>query len=98
MRKRLVPANAAKLQPKANERTTEEWLAIEQLAMVEITSEDPRFPIDSALVAEKGPCWRAAVSGPQTIRIIFDTPQPLRRISLEFSETESERTQQYTLR
>jgi hypothetical protein len=98
MRKRLLLSNAAKLQPKANERTTEEWLAIDQLAIVEITSEDPRFPVDSALVAEKGPCWRAAASGPQTIRIIFDTRRPLRRISLVFSETENERTQQFTLR
>jgi len=98
MRKGLIPPNTAKLEPKGNKRTTEEWLAIDQLAMVEITSEDPRFPIDSALVAEKGPCWRAAASGPQTLRIIFDTPQPLRRISLEFSETVNERTQQFTLR
>ena len=98
MRKRLILPNAAKLQPKAKERIPEEWLAIDRTATVEITSEDPRFPIDSALVAEKGPCWRAAASGPQTLRIIFDTPQPLRRISLEFSETVNERTQQFTLR
>jgi len=35
--------------------------------------------------------WRGADSGPQTIRLIFDRPQRLNRISLAFEETETER-------
>jgi hypothetical protein len=42
--------------------------------------------------------WRAADSGTQTIRLIFDEPQRLTRISLVFEETETERTQEFVLR
>ena len=79
------------------QRSEQEWLELEQIAKVEVTSEDPNFPIESALVSGKGPGWRAAEKGKQIIRIIFDNPRPLRRIRLEFSETEIERTQEFTL-
>jgi hypothetical protein len=75
----------------------QEWLDIEEMAQVEVTSEDPSFPIESALVSGKGPGWRAAEAGKQTIRIIFDKATRLRRIRLEFSETEIARTQEFTL-
>jgi len=39
--------------------------------------------------------WRAADSGTQTIRLIFDEPQKLTRISLVFEESETERTQEF---
>src|ERR1019366_4393528 len=42
--------------------------------------------------------WRAADSGAQTIRLIFDQPQRLNRISLAFEETVTERTQEFVLR
>ena len=32
------------------------------------------------------------------VRIVLDRPRPVRRIRLEFSETESQRTQEFTLR
>ena len=79
-------------------RTEQEWLDLEEVATVEVTSEDPNFPIESALAAREGPGWRAAERGKQIIRIVFDKPRPLRRIRLEFSETEIERTQEFTLR
>ena len=79
------------------QRPEQEWLQIEQIARVEVTSEDPNFPIESALVSGKGPGWRAAEKGKQIIRLIFDKPTSLRRIKLEFSETEVERTQEFTL-
>ena len=79
------------------QRSEQEWLELEQIAKVEVTSEDPNFPIESALASGKGPGWRAAEKGKQLIRIIFDKPRPLRRIRLEFSETEIERTQEFTL-
>ncbi len=74
-----------------------EWLDLEEMAEVEVTSEDPRFPLESALVSSKGPGWRAAQRGKQIIRITFDKPTRLRRIRLEFSETEIARTQEFTL-
>jgi hypothetical protein len=42
--------------------------------------------------------WRAADSGTQTIRLIFDQPQRLTRIALVFEESETSRTQEFVLR
>lgn len=75
-----------------------DWLDIEPLAEVEISSEDPAHPIESALLLDGGSGWRAAGPGPQTIRLVFDPPQSLHRILLAFSETTAERTQEYVLR
>ena len=66
--------------------------------MVEVTSEDKNYPVESALAAEKVRGWRAADVGNQTIRLIFDQPQKLKRITLLFEETETERTQEFVLR
>jgi hypothetical protein len=75
----------------------QEWLDLEHIAKVEVTSEDPSFPIESALSSAQGPGWQAAKRGKQSIRIIFDEPRSLRRVRLEFSETQVERTQEFTL-
>jgi hypothetical protein len=72
-------------------------LDFEEVAKVEVTSEDPSFPLEYPLVPGKGPGWRAAQRGKQIIRIIFNKPTRLRRIRLEFSETEIARTQEFTL-
>jgi hypothetical protein len=80
------------------QRSEQEWLDLEQVAKVEVTSEDANFPIESALASAKGSGWRATGKGKQIIRIIFDKPRPLRRIRLEFAEPEMERTQEFTLR
>jgi hypothetical protein len=79
-------------------RPEQEWLDIEYVAKVEVTSEDPNFPIESALISGKEQGWRAATRGEQIIRIVFDNKRDLRRIRLEFSETENERIQEFTLR
>jgi hypothetical protein len=75
-----------------------EWLNVEELAEVESTSEDAAFPIEAALVPGGTSGWRAAGPGKQTIRLLFATPQPLRRIWLNFLETRTGRTQEYVLR
>ena len=41
-------------------RTEQEWLDLEEVAKVEVTSEDPNFPVEFALVSEKGPGWRVS--------------------------------------
>lgn len=76
----------------------EGWLDLERLAQVELTSEDAAYPIESALGPELGPGWRAAQPGEQAIRILFEAPQPLRRILLIFEEREKARTQEFVLR
>lgn len=73
-----------------------EWLDLEQIAHAEVTSEDPAHPVEGALVAGDG--WRAAAPGEQTLRLLFDEPQSLRRIFLRFVEPDLERTQEFVLR
>src|ERR1039458_7543059 len=93
MRKHLItpiPQNAPPLD--------EGWLDLDDAAVVEITSEEKEYPVESALVSGEMRGWRAADSGTQTIRLIFDEPQRLTRISLVFEETETERTQEFVLR
>jgi len=91
MRKRIIT-----LTP--NLTTDRPWLDLDRTASVEITSEDNAFPIESALSQKGGYGWRAAGPGVQTIRLVFDQPQSLRRISLVFVEEEIQRTQEFTLR
>ena len=79
-------------------RTSEEWLNLEEIAQVEVSSEDPKYPIESAFM--RGEClgWRASQPGKQTIRLLFDDPKDLRRIWLRFTELQVERKHQFTLR
>jgi hypothetical protein len=73
------------------------WLDLDRAAVVEVTSEEKEHPVESALIAAEMGGWRAAESGTQTIRLIFNQPQSLRRISLVFEETETERTQEFVM-
>jgi hypothetical protein len=93
MRKRLVNTTSATVQARG-----EGWLDLERAATVEVTSEDKDFPIESSLSIEPRQGWRAAQSGAQTIRLLFDEPQELKRISLVFEEDEIPRTQEFVLR
>lgn len=94
MRKRLITPGLQNPPPLPDP----DWLDLEQVAQVQVTSEDAGHPVESALVpgAESG--WRAGQPGEQTIRLIFDQPQRLRRIGLGFVEPETERTQEFVLR
>ncbi|MGB5338695.1 MAG: hypothetical protein WBO06_06335 [Gammaproteobacteria bacterium] len=75
-----------------------DWLDLEHLVEVELTSEDVEHPIESALVAKTGSGWRAQQPGKQTIRLRFDKPHRIRRIHLVFLEDERQRTQEFVLR
>jgi hypothetical protein len=76
----------------------EAWLDLDHAAVVEVTSEEEGRPIESALVGDDKRGWRAAGTGKQTIRLIFDQPQRLKRIWLVFEESENTRTQEFVLR
>jgi hypothetical protein len=93
MRKRIV----APVQ-KETAFPDQDWLNVEGLAEVEITSEDAAHPIEYALQPGGTSGWRAARPGKQTIRLLFANPQRLRRIWLNFVETRTERMQEYVLR
>lgn len=74
------------------------WLDLDNLADVEVTSEDPAHPIEAALLPNRGSGWKARELGEQTIRLLFSSPQRVRRIRLHFVESQTERTQEYVLR
>src|SRR5213593_253435 len=74
------------------------WLDLEALARVEVTSEDAAHPIESALLPVGATGWRAESPGEQTIRLLFEAPQRLRRIRLLFREEKEARTQEFVLR
>ena len=93
MRKRLITPTAATVRSRA-----EGWLDVECAAIVEITSEEKDHPVESAFSSGETQGWRAAGSGQQTIRLVFDQPQRLNRISLTFEEKEMARTQEFVLR
>jgi hypothetical protein len=94
MRKRVTSSPA----PKDLAIPDQDWLDVEQLAQVEVTSEDSAHPIEAALVPGKESGWRAAQPGEQTIRLIFDQPQRLTRIWLLFIEPDTVRTHEFVLR
>jgi hypothetical protein len=93
MRKRIVTPTPATVQTRG-----EGWLDLEHAATVEVTSEDKDFPIESSLSIEPSKGWRAAEPGAQTVRLLFDQPQEIKRISLVFEEDEMTRTQEFVLR
>jgi hypothetical protein len=93
MRKRII----------GNEKDREikgkfDFLDVEHLAEVEVSSEDPEHPVEHALLPQHATGWRAGESGPQTLRLWFDEAQEIRRVYLHFTETETERTQEFVLR
>ena len=69
-----------------------------EIATVEVTSEDPAFPIESAFNFDGGPGWRASQKGEQQIRLNFDQAMPVRRMQLHFVEPARNRTQEFTVR
>jgi hypothetical protein len=78
-------------------KISDNWRELERIARVEITSEDPAFPIEQALGKALTEGWRAATTGPQVIRMHFDEPMTIRRIQLRFVERAVERTQEFLL-
>jgi hypothetical protein len=92
--RKLISNQDSKSEPPSNQQ----WLSVEHLAQVEVSSEDGAHPIESALTPGAGPGWRAGQPGRQTIRLLFDEPQMVRHIRLLFEEDEQERTQQFVLR
>ena len=93
MRKRLITPSPAIVPP-----PDDDCLDLDRVASVDVTSEEKDYGIEGALVSEEKRGWRAADSGTQTIRLLFDEPQRLRRISLLFEENKLKRTQEFVLR
>jgi hypothetical protein len=93
MRKRYLDSN-----PQTSSIPDQDWLNLDAAAIVEVSSEADGHPIESALVGHNNSGWRAATSGTQTIRLIFDRPERIKRIHLIFEDSENTRTQEFVLR
>ncbi len=94
MRKRIVASD----RPAANPAPGSNWMDLGEIATVEVTSEDPGFPIESVFSANTGPGWRASQKGEQQIRLIFDQALAVHRIQLQFLESTRDRLQEFTVR
>ena len=76
----------------------QEWMDLESIAQVELTSEDAANPIEQAFTPDMEHGWKAAEPGEQTIRLLFDQPQRIQHIQLLFREAGQTRTQEFLLR
>lgn len=93
MRKTIVAR-----EPRSDPESDLDWLDMGKLAQVEISSEDPSHPIESALQPDGGSGWRAAEPGEQFVRLLFDQPLEVKRIYLLVNEEKVARTQELVLR
>src|SRR2546426_11326037 len=64
MRKRLIGPASDRVRPH-----DEGWLDVDAAAVVEVTSEEEDYPIESALLLRETGGWQAASRGTQTIRL-----------------------------
>jgi hypothetical protein len=94
MRKRIAGSPGTVARPGPGSR----WMDLGEIATVEVTSEDPEFPVESVFSTNGGPGWRASQKGEQQIRLIFDEALTVHRIQLHFLEPTRERLQEFTVR
>ncbi len=92
MRKRMIERDRHEIS-----ETEHHWLNLEALALAEMTSEDAAHPLEGVFMVGGG-SWRAAESGEQTLRLLFDEAQGIKLIRLLFVEESKERTQEFVLR
>ena len=79
-------------------RQDPEWIRLDESAEVEITSEAADHPVEAALMPGDDRGWQANLPGPQTIRLVFPAPRPVKQVRIVIEEREQERTQQFVLR
>jgi len=91
MRKRIIPITQAP-EPEGD------WLDLDSIVEVEVSSENPDHPIESALIPGHDTGWRAGTPGRQIIRLLFSPAQKVTRIQLRFEEKSVTRIQEYSLR
>ena len=75
-------------------------ISVPDVATVQVTSEDAAHPIDNAFDRDRGPGgsrWIAVGPGEQTVILLFDSPQTIRKIGVEIEELAVSRTQELSL-
>lgn len=74
------------------------WLALNQVAIIQASSECEDFPIAGPIQIPHRVEWRAGVPGPQLVRVRFFAPYHLHRMRIVFREAERTRTQELIIR
>ena len=83
LRKQIVPKRAGEA------ASLEGEISIADVATVQVTSEQADHPIDNAFDRNRGPGgsrWIADGPGEQTVILLFDSPQTIRKIGVEVEE------------
>jgi hypothetical protein len=94
LRKQVIP------KPPPGPVSLEGEIPIADLATVQVTSEQTEHPIDNAFDRSRGPGgsrWVASAPGEQSVTLLFDRPQSIRRISVEVEELAVSRTQELSV-
>jgi hypothetical protein len=94
LRKQIVPRHSGE------SLSVEGEISVPDVATVQATSEEADHPIDNAFDHNRGPGgsrWIAAGLGEQTITLLFDRPQTIRKIGVEIEELAVSRTQELSL-
>lgn len=94
---RVITKRKIRATPDA-ERSEPEWLRLDEVAEVEISSESEMHPIEAALLPGGQRGWQADTAGEQTIRLRFVPPRPLKQVRVVIEEREQSRTQEFVLR
>jgi hypothetical protein len=72
-------------------------IPVAEVATVQVSSEQGSHPIDNVFDGRRGPGgsrWIADGPGEQTLILVFDSPQTIRKVSLEVEELSVSRTQE----
>ena len=94
LRKQIVPRRPTE------SVSLEGEISIADVATVQVTSEEADHPIDNAFDHNRGPGgsrWIADEPGEQTLILLFDSPQTIRKIGLEIEELAVSRTQELSV-
>ena len=109
MLRRLLLALLAAAAPVSAQSTAKRPLRADDIYRLRAVN-DPQISPDGAWVAytvttadsakdkNDTDVWMTSWDGTQSIRLVFHSPQSLRRIRLRFDEADAERTQEFTLR
>ena len=92
MRKQIIAHK-----PAVDSNSEHNWLNLEKMAQVEITSESSNHPIEAAFMPNSNNHWQADAAGEQSIILQFDEPQRITHIRLLFQESHQERSQEFLL-
>lgn len=94
LRKQVIPRHSI------GTASFEGEIPVAHVATLQVTSEQAEHPIDHVFDGSRGPGasrWIAEGPGEQTMILVFDSPQTIRRIAVEVEELALSRTQELSV-